>query len=107
MPAVSNFLTLSLSTKWTDNPVVLLTEFSIWNLAEVQIGIIAACGMTLRPVLARIIPFQRISALFSSLRRTKHDPKDPTLPSFVRVREQEEVDRERKQTNRVSVGYGV
>lgn len=32
-----------------------MTGLSVWNLMEVQIGIIAACGPTLRQVLARAI----------------------------------------------------
>lgn len=36
--------------------VVTLTALSIWNLAEVQIGIIAACGPTLRQIIGHIMP---------------------------------------------------
>jgi len=35
--------------------IVLITAFSIWNLIEVQVGIIAACAMTIRPLLGNLI----------------------------------------------------
>jgi hypothetical protein len=59
----------------------------MWNLVEIHVGIIAACGMTLRPVIDRLIPFERIiercSSLLSSKRGTAHTGE--TLPSFVQI----------------------
>lgn len=67
--------------------VVLVTAYSMWNLVEIHVGIIAACGMTLRPIIDRIIPFERIiercSSLWSSRRTTGHTGE--TLPSFVQI----------------------
>ncbi len=55
------------------------------NLAEVQIGIIAACGPTLRPVLALILPTEGIGSLMSLLRIGQSSSKGAEeLPSFVR-----------------------
>ncbi|CAI6338767.1 unnamed protein product [Periconia digitata] len=69
------------NAKW--DAALLLGDFSMWNLAEVQVGIIAACGMTLRPTLARILPIGRMKAIFRKTNE-ESEPKDPTLPSFVR-----------------------
>ncbi|KAF2182285.1 hypothetical protein K469DRAFT_729030 [Zopfia rhizophila CBS 207.26] len=74
-----------------EDGILLLTGFSIWNLAEVQVGIIAACGLTLRPILSHIFPVQRVSAMIDRLHNTKHDSKNTTLPSFVRAVEPDEV----------------
>jgi hypothetical protein len=45
--------------------VVLLTAYSIWNLVEVHVAIIAACAITLRSTLARTF---RLGSVSSSLR---------------------------------------
>lgn len=41
----------------------------MWNLAEVQIGIIAACGLTLRPFFTELLPteIQSVWSLLCSL----------------------------------------
>jgi hypothetical protein len=65
---------------------VLLTGISIWNLIEVQIGIVAACGPTLRPILTQILPTESIRSLVSSMRSTKATKQATTdLPNFVKT----------------------
>lgn len=66
----------------------MLTGISVWNLAEVQIGIIAACGPTLRPILSHILPTQSIRSLLGSLRVSSggnDSHKVSELPSFVKM----------------------
>jgi hypothetical protein len=66
---------------------VIVTAYSVWNLVEIHVGIIAACGMTLRPIIDRMIPLERIIERFhsfvSSKRGTGHS--GGTLPSFVQI----------------------
>jgi hypothetical protein len=71
---------------YADYREVLLTGISIWNLIEVQIVIIAACGPMRRPILTRILPIESIRSLVSSLRSqkaTKQATRD--VPSFVKM----------------------
>ncbi|KAF2193131.1 hypothetical protein K469DRAFT_693184 [Zopfia rhizophila CBS 207.26] len=100
--------------RYTEDAILILTGLSIWNLAEVQVGIIAACGPTLRPILSHILPTDSILSLMGSKRSTVgncnhsqahvtsaiklHQPQLPTstkqsdgeLPSFVKMPESEE-----------------
>ena len=46
---------------------VILTGVSIWNLVEVQVGIITACGPTLRPILTYMLPTESIRSLLGSI----------------------------------------
>lgn len=70
----------------------LITALSIWNLAEVQIGIVAACGPTLRQPLARLMPSVDVVASMLSkigLRRQSEKIKSSQLPSFVQAPQQD------------------
>lgn len=67
---------------------VLITGLSVWNLMEVQIGIIAACGPTLRQILARILPSsESLRYLISRIGLSHPSRKDQSneLPSFVKM----------------------
>ncbi|KAJ8126172.1 hypothetical protein O1611_g7466 [Lasiodiplodia mahajangana] len=44
-------------SRYTEDAILILTGFSIWNLAEIQIGIIAACGPALRAVAIKLLRF--------------------------------------------------
>lgn len=69
--------------------IVLVTAYSMWNLVEIHVGIIAACGMTLRPILGRIVPtatFMRFVRSFTSLRSSSGSGnRHAGLPSFVQM----------------------
>jgi hypothetical protein len=47
---------------------VAFTGLSMWNLIEVQIGIIAACGPSLRPVMKEIFPIASFKKMLETLR---------------------------------------
>jgi hypothetical protein len=49
---------------------VSLTAISIWNLVEVQVGIMAACGPTLRVILSHMLPTETIMSLISLIGRS-------------------------------------
>ncbi|KAF2263330.1 hypothetical protein CC78DRAFT_581612 [Lojkania enalia] len=66
-----------------EDGIILVTAYSMWNLVEVHVGIIAACGMTLRPILARIFPFDRFVS-FVRRSRSRHGTESARLPSFVK-----------------------
>ncbi|KAG6360789.1 hypothetical protein INS49_011856 [Diaporthe citri] len=71
--------------------ITLITALSIWNLAEVQIGIVAACGPTLRQPLARLMPStEAVTSLLSKigLRRHSEKIKSNHIPSFVQPPQQ-------------------
>ncbi|KAF2709231.1 hypothetical protein K504DRAFT_406182 [Pleomassaria siparia CBS 279.74] len=72
-----------------EDGIILITAYSMWNLVEIHFGIIAACGMTLRPVLGRMFPAQRFIAWARSSFRSRKPPRDAEkfedLPSFVRT----------------------
>lgn len=63
----------------------MLTGLSIWNLAECHIGIVAACGPTLRPILARILPTESLLSLLSRVGISGNTSKENELPSFVKM----------------------
>ncbi|KAK3994927.1 hypothetical protein QBC44DRAFT_321536 [Cladorrhinum sp. PSN332] len=74
----------------TQDAISILTGIGIWNLVEVQVGIIAACGPTLRPILARVLPIQAASSTIHSLMSLLGIPSttrsdEQTLPSFVKM----------------------
>ncbi|KAH6646656.1 hypothetical protein BKA67DRAFT_649924 [Truncatella angustata] len=54
--------------QYTEDGLLILTGLSIWNLAEVQVGIIAACGPLLRPFISRL--FTMPSFISSRVRST-------------------------------------
>lgn len=70
-------------------PIVILTGISIWNLAEVQVGIVAACGPLLRPVLARA--FSPLGSMIASRWRgsskTAQSKDSHDLPRFAKLSE--------------------
>lgn len=69
----------------------MLCALHIWNLAEVKIGIVAACGPTLRQPLARLMPsVEIVTSLLSKigLRRQSETIKSSHLPSFVQTPQQ-------------------
>ncbi|KAF2661018.1 hypothetical protein K491DRAFT_674322 [Lophiostoma macrostomum CBS 122681] len=77
------FIAGVLSLTSTDG-AILVTAYSMWNLAEVHVSIIAACGMTLRPILGHMLPTQRFADLFRSWGWSSEDSQQqPALPSFV------------------------
>ncbi len=64
---------------------VILTSISIWNLAEVQIGIIAASGPTLRLVLSQSVQTKSMRSLLGYIRdfrTTKRGTNDD--PSLIK-----------------------
>lgn len=65
----------------------MITGLSIWNLAEVQIGIIAACGPTLRQILAHIMPSsESVKSLISRMGFSQPSRKvSSEMPSFVKM----------------------
>ncbi|RYP39192.1 hypothetical protein DL767_002300 [Monosporascus sp. MG133] len=70
----------------TLNPI--LTGISIWNLIEVQVGIIAACGPTLRAILTHILPTETIASLISISRSGISKGSDN--PAFDKVSDSQE-----------------
>ncbi|KAI1093973.1 hypothetical protein F5B19DRAFT_491014 [Rostrohypoxylon terebratum] len=62
---------------------------SIWNLVEVQVGIIAASGPTLRLVLSHMLPTESLSSLVHFSKKNK-SVQSSDLPSFVKLSESEE-----------------
>ena len=71
--------------------LVLLTGISIWNLVEVEIGIVAACGPLLRPIIVRA--FSPLTSFIASNRRStskiSHSKESHELPRFVRMPDSE------------------
>ncbi|KAI0101390.1 hypothetical protein GGR51DRAFT_530564 [Nemania sp. FL0031] len=66
--------------RYTEDAILILTGFSIWNLAEIQIGIIAACGPVLRAIAIKLVPTESISSLIGSWRmRSKQSSKPSSL----------------------------
>ncbi|OTA61484.1 hypothetical protein K449DRAFT_331061 [Hypoxylon sp. EC38] len=53
---------------YSEDAILILTGISIWNLAEVQVGIVAACGPTLRPIIFHLMPTESIVSLLGSWR---------------------------------------
>ncbi|PSR94506.1 hypothetical protein BD289DRAFT_465831 [Coniella lustricola] len=78
--------------QYTEDAILLITGLSIWNLAEVQIGIIAACGPTLRQVLAHIMPTsESVRSPISRMGITQPRSKGSSdLPNFVKMGDSEE-----------------
>ncbi|KAJ2981941.1 hypothetical protein NUW58_g6557 [Xylaria curta] len=63
------YITATLN-RYDDDAILTLTGISIWNLAEVQIGTIAACSPTLRAILVHMMASPSLVNLLSSFRRT-------------------------------------
>ncbi|KAL2272311.1 hypothetical protein FJTKL_06956 [Diaporthe vaccinii] len=77
---------------YTEDALLILTGISIWNLAEVQIGIMAACGPLLRPVLVRA--FSPLTTLIASKWRSssnvaRRSKESQGLPSYTETPESE------------------
>ncbi|KAF2799254.1 hypothetical protein K505DRAFT_371085 [Melanomma pulvis-pyrius CBS 109.77] len=72
-----------------EDAIILVTAYSMWNLVEIHVGIIAACGMTLRPILSRMFPCDNLFSLLRSSFRSSQNTRDAEtfedLPSFVRT----------------------
>ncbi|KAK3384843.1 hypothetical protein B0H63DRAFT_448946 [Podospora didyma] len=51
----------------TQDAILSLTAILVWNLVELQVGIIAACGPTLRVILSHIMPTETLTSLLSSM----------------------------------------
>lgn len=77
---------------YTEDAISILTGIGIWNLIEVQVGIIAACGPSLRAILGRLIPVEATLSVLSLLGMSKASSKNASdpLPSFVKMPESEE-----------------
>ncbi|KAM7203992.1 hypothetical protein V8F33_001963 [Rhypophila sp. PSN 637] len=86
----------------TEDAILTTTGLSLWNLLEVQIGILAACGPTLRQVLSQAIHpttssikslLSRLSGGSSTGTRTSNSENQcynynkDELPSFVKIPE--------------------
>ncbi|KAI1120386.1 hypothetical protein F5Y10DRAFT_127508 [Nemania abortiva] len=63
--------------RYTEDAILILTGFSIWNLAEIQIGIIAACGPVLRAIAIKLVPTESISSLLNSWRVRSKQSSQP------------------------------
>lgn len=75
----------------TEDAISILSGIAIWNYVEVQVGIIAACGPTLRAILSRILPIEAAAlSLMSLLGVSLQTKTGSTLPSFVKMPESEE-----------------
>ncbi|KAI8958939.1 hypothetical protein F5Y11DRAFT_334627 [Daldinia sp. FL1419] len=63
-----------------EDRILILTAVSIWNLVEVNVGIVAASGPTIRIALARILPTEAVLTLVSSIRsiKSKSSSKAPS-----------------------------
>jgi len=77
---------------YTEDAISILTGIGVWNLVEVQVGIIAACGPSLRPILGHIIPIKATLSVMSLLGISRLSTKNSSdqLPSFVKMPESEE-----------------
>ncbi|KAI2464122.1 hypothetical protein F4781DRAFT_414149 [Annulohypoxylon bovei var. microspora] len=75
---------------YSEDGLLILTGISIWNLAEVEIGIIAACGPLLRPVLIRAFTFtSQIATKWYSTSTIYNSKESHELPRFVKMPESE------------------
>lgn len=70
---------------FTDYIKARITALSTWNLAEVQIGIVAACWLTLRQPLARLMPSTEVVTSLLSKLGLAENIKSKQIPSFVRA----------------------
>lgn len=77
MDGISRSRTNFHSYAFTNYLLALITALSIWNLAEVQIGIVAACGPTLRQPLARLMPSIQVVASLLSNTGLSRSPRKP------------------------------
>ncbi|KAK3361888.1 hypothetical protein B0T24DRAFT_724336 [Lasiosphaeria ovina] len=67
----------------TQDAILSLTAISIWNLVEVQVGIMAACGPTLRVILSHLLPTDAFMSLISSMGRSHRSTKGSTKLSNI------------------------
>ncbi|KAI1120932.1 hypothetical protein F5Y10DRAFT_289117 [Nemania abortiva] len=72
-----------------ENGLLLLTGLSIWNLVEVQVGIIASCGPLLWPVLTDLFSFlgSLIASKIRSTPKISQYKVSPELPNFIKLPE--------------------
>ncbi|KAI0448615.1 hypothetical protein F5B21DRAFT_496988 [Xylaria acuta] len=89
--AVKAYIYISATlNRYTDDAILTLTGVSIWNLAELQIGTIAACGPTLRSILVRLVPSQSVVSLLASWRRPTRQEASEQSSNYVKMGESEE-----------------
>ncbi|KAI0180667.1 hypothetical protein GGR52DRAFT_521182 [Hypoxylon sp. FL1284] len=85
--AVKAYIYISASLGlFTEDAILILTGLSVWNLIEVQVGIIAACGPTLRSILSRLVATN--VSLASKLWSSKPAGSDQSS-NFVRMPDSE------------------
>ncbi|KAK0672899.1 hypothetical protein QBC41DRAFT_7723 [Cercophora samala] len=72
--------------RWSIDAISALTGIAIWNLVEVQVGIVAACGPPLRAILSRMLPIEAATISLLSLLGVSRlsSSRSDTLPSFVK-----------------------
>jgi len=77
---------------YKEDAILILTGLSIWNLVEVQVGIIAACGPTLPSVLSHLLPTDSIKSFVDSFGSSwsRKSKVSSEMPSFVKLPESEE-----------------
>jgi hypothetical protein len=95
--------------KTNNNILVILTGLSVWKLVEVQVGIIAACGPTLRPILAHLTSTDKIKLPFDALSirgRKGSSSQDSPLPSFVKMDSDEALTATSESSNKSGVEEG-
>ncbi|KAI0505908.1 hypothetical protein F5B22DRAFT_660959 [Xylaria bambusicola] len=77
--------------QYTEDGLLILTGVSIWNLVEVQVGIIAACGPLLWPVLANLLSplASLIASKMRSTSKISQSQGSHELPIFTKLPESE------------------
>ncbi|KAI8946325.1 hypothetical protein F4801DRAFT_564924 [Xylaria longipes] len=76
--------------RFTEDAILTLTGVSIWNLAEVQIGIVATCGPVIRSTLAQLSPSsQSVLSLLNSFKWSSNPQSAPTS-NYVEVTDSED-----------------
>ncbi|OTA82014.1 hypothetical protein M434DRAFT_85029 [Hypoxylon sp. CO27-5] len=72
-----------------EDAIVILTGISIWNLAEVQVGVVAACGPVLRPIVLHLMPTEIIVSFIRSWRWHPKKSSESTL-NYAKMTESED-----------------
>ncbi|KAI1415272.1 hypothetical protein F5Y13DRAFT_196630 [Hypoxylon sp. FL1857] len=76
--------------QYSEDGLLILTAISIWNLAEVQIGIIAACGPLLRPIIVRAFTYtSQLASKWQSTSKIASSKESYELPRFVKMPDSE------------------
>ncbi|KAI1823225.1 hypothetical protein F4861DRAFT_540218 [Xylaria intraflava] len=76
--------------RYSDDALLTLTGVSIWNLAEIHIGTMAACGPTLRSILVNIVPTQSAVSLLNSWRRPSRQAASEQSSNYAKMGASEE-----------------